>query len=181
MKSNAWKKSLSVVATAGLLASLLTGCASSGKEAAKEDKGAEQNTGKAKVVVWSHWGDKEFEALKSVAQEWATKTGNEVTVQVDKTEFQQYATTARSGKGPDVMFGIPHDNLGTFEKAGLLDPVQLLLDGLDLRRDPDLHSANGYDLRPLPLPDLVAELLPQPPLAFRRKQAAHVVPEPEID
>lgn len=123
MKSNAWKKSLSVVATAGLLASLLTGCASSGEEAAKEDKGAEQNTGKAKVVVWSHWGDKELEALKSVAQEWATKTGNEVTVQVDKTEFQQYATTARSGKGPDVMFGIPHDNLGTFEKAGLLDPV----------------------------------------------------------
>jgi arabinogalactan oligomer/maltooligosaccharide transport system substrate-binding protein len=115
-----WKKTTAVLATSALLATTLAGCASSGEEQKETTK---QNEGKAKVVVWSHWKEKEFDALKEVAEEWAKKTGNEVEIKVDESEFQQYATAARSGQGPDVMFGTPHDNLGTFAKAGLLDEM----------------------------------------------------------
>ncbi|MBL0389354.1 maltose ABC transporter substrate-binding protein [Tumebacillus sp. ITR2] len=120
--NTSWKKAVSVLATAGVMASLLVGCASSGDDKKADEGTATQTTGgKAKLTVWSHWGDAELEALKSVAQEWATKTGNEVNVQIDNDkEFQNYSTAARSGKGPDILFGLPHDNLGTFAKAGLL-------------------------------------------------------------
>lgn len=120
--NNSWKKTVSVLATAGLMASLLVGCASSGKSADDSTKPSDTSTGgKVKLTVWSYWKESEFDALKSVAQEWATKTGNEVTLQIDNDkEFQNYATAARSGKGPDVLFGLPHDNLGSFAKAGLL-------------------------------------------------------------
>jgi arabinogalactan oligomer/maltooligosaccharide transport system substrate-binding protein len=120
-----WKKAASVLATTGLMASLMVGCASSSDKTAETPKQTDTAAGgKVKLSVWSHWGDAEFEALKSVAQEWATKTGNEVDVKVDSDkEFQNYATAARSGKGPDILFGLPHDNLGTFAKAGLLSEV----------------------------------------------------------
>ncbi|MGZ4032618.1 MAG: sugar ABC transporter substrate-binding protein [Tumebacillaceae bacterium] len=111
------KKAAAVLTTAGLMAGLLAGCASS---TAPEQKPA-QNQGHAKLVIWSYWKEQEFDALKSLADAWAKQTGNEVTVQVDNDkEFQQYATAARSGKGPDILFGLPHDNLGSFAKAGLL-------------------------------------------------------------
>jgi arabinogalactan oligomer / maltooligosaccharide transport system substrate-binding protein len=124
---NNWKKATAVLATSALLATALVGCASSGDS----KKDTKQNDGKTKVVVWSHWKEKEFDALKAVADEWAAKTGNTVEMKVDESEFQQYSTAARSGKGPDVMFGTPHDNLGTFNKAGLLDevPADLVKEG----------------------------------------------------
>lgn len=37
--------------------------------------------------------------------------------------MQAYIQAANSSKGPDIMYGLPHDNLGTFEKAGLLAEV----------------------------------------------------------
>jgi len=129
MNQQAWKKAISVLATSGLLATALVGCAGGGDDAAEPAKeGDKPAATTGKVTVWSHWGDKELEALKSVAQDWAKATGNTVEVVNDKSEFQQYATAARSGKGPDVMFGIPNDNLGTFAKAGLLEEVKNLND-----------------------------------------------------
>ncbi|MCX7570648.1 maltose ABC transporter substrate-binding protein [Tumebacillus sp. DT12] len=116
---NNWKKATAVLATSAMLATALAGCASSGEE----KKETEQTEGKAKVVVWSHWKEKEFDALKEVAEAWAKETGNEVELKIDESEFQQYATAARSGEGPDIMFGTPHDNLGTFTTAGLLDEM----------------------------------------------------------
>lgn len=75
------------------------------------------------ITVWSHLTDAEIAALKPVAEEWGTKTGNKVTFVSDKSDFQAFTTAAQNGKGPDIMFGLPHDNLGTFQKAGLLAPV----------------------------------------------------------
>lgn len=116
---NTWKKATTVLAATGLLTGLLAGCASS---TAPSDSSKAQPTQNqhAKLVVWSHWKDKEFDALKALTQEWAKQTGNDVTLQIDNGDFQSYATAARSGKGPDVLFGLPHDNLGTFAQAGLL-------------------------------------------------------------
>lgn len=121
--NTSWKKAVSVLATAGVMASLLVGCASSGDDKKKEEsnKTGQSTDSKVKLTIWSYWKESEFNALKSVAQDWAQKTGNEVNLQIDNDkEFQNYATAARSGKGPDILFGLPHDNLGSFAKAGLL-------------------------------------------------------------
>ncbi|MFC4769307.1 maltose ABC transporter substrate-binding protein [Effusibacillus consociatus] len=120
MKRNSWKKALSLVATTGLLAGVLAGCASSSKPT--DEKPANDPAKKSsKITVWSYWKEQEFELVKSAAQEWAKKTGNEVEIVIDNNnEFQKYAAAAQSGKGPDAVFGMPHDNLGTFAKAGLL-------------------------------------------------------------
>ncbi|HBM79294.1 MAG TPA: maltose ABC transporter substrate-binding protein, partial [Clostridiaceae bacterium] len=65
----------------------------------------------------------EVKALDPIAQEWAKNTGNTVKVQADKGDFQAYLQAANSSKAPDIMFGIAHDNLGTFQKAKLLEEV----------------------------------------------------------
>lgn len=87
---------------------------SSSSEAAKGGKN---------LIVWSHLTDAEVAEVDKIAQEWAKQTGNTVKVQADKSDFQAYLQAANSSKGPDIMFGIAHDNLGTFHKAELLTEV----------------------------------------------------------
>lgn len=121
MMRNTWKKALSVVAATGLLASALAGCASSGESKKTTEPAASDNNKPTTITVWSYWKEQEFDMLKKVAEEWAQKTGNKVDIKIDNNnEFQKYAAAAQSGKGPDAVFGMPHDNLGTFAKAGLL-------------------------------------------------------------
>lgn len=74
------------------------------------------------LVVWTKF-ENEAAVVKQISAEWAAKTGNKVIVEYFQPGFQEYLTIAAAGKGPDVYFGIPHDNLGTFHKAGFLDPV----------------------------------------------------------
>ncbi|WAM33675.1 sugar ABC transporter substrate-binding protein [Caldicellulosiruptor morganii] len=80
-------------------------------------------TSKKQLVVWSHLTQNEVKALQPLADEWGKKNGYTVKVISDQGSFQSFQTAAMSGKGPDIMFGIPHDNLGTFWKAKLLEPV----------------------------------------------------------
>lgn len=114
------KKHVKVLASAltlVLVASALVGCgkkADGNAPAAKESK---------KIVVWSHLTDPEVAALKPIAQEWAKNTGNTVEVLADKGDFNAFAQAAASSKAADIMFGIPHDNLGGFYKAGVLAEV----------------------------------------------------------
>lgn len=77
-----------------------------------------------KVVIWSYLTKPEVGVLQHEAALWAKKTGNQAQVIYEPgTNFQQFATAARSGKGPNAVFGIPDDNLGTFYTAGLLAKV----------------------------------------------------------
>ena len=90
----------------------------------ESDNNAANGTKKGvEITVWSHLTDAEIAKTQEIANKWATQTGNTVKVLADNSDFQAFATAANSGKGPDIMFGLPHDNLGTFYKAGLLDPV----------------------------------------------------------
>lgn len=41
----------------------------------------------------------------------------------DKSDNQAYTAAAQSSKGPDIMFGMPHNDVGVFQKAGLIDEV----------------------------------------------------------
>ncbi len=80
------------------------------------------------LTVWSWWGQPELGVVQKLAAQWGKAHGDTVTV-VDQSKnsnsFQFYATAARAGKGPDVGFAMPHDNLGTFQQEGLLAPVSL--------------------------------------------------------
>lgn len=78
------------------------------------------------ITLWCWKADPWLTTVKKIAQAWAKQHGDTVKV-VDQSKnpngFQFYATAARTGKGPDLLFGMPHDNLGTFVKEGLIAPV----------------------------------------------------------
>lgn len=114
---NKYVKVLTSALTVMVVATTLVGCSkssSSSDTAKKESKS---------ITVWSHLNESEVKEIQKIADEWATKTGNTVKVVVDKSDFQAYTAAAQSSKGPDIMFGFPHNDLGVFQKAGLLDEV----------------------------------------------------------
>lgn len=75
------------------------------------------------LLVWTHLTGPERDAIDTVAQAWAKSTGNKVTVVLDSGDFSAAVTAIAGGKGPDIMYGLPHDNLGNFQKAGQLAAV----------------------------------------------------------
>jgi arabinogalactan oligomer/maltooligosaccharide transport system substrate-binding protein len=75
------------------------------------------------LLVYSHLQQSESPVIENLAKGWEAKTGNTVKVVYDSSSFQNFTTLARTGKGPDVGFGYPHDNMGTFQLAGLVSPV----------------------------------------------------------
>ena len=92
----------------------LVGCSSSKDEA---------SNGENSLTVWSHLTPDEVKAIAPIAEKWGQENGVNVKFVEDKGDMQAYMQAANSSKGPDMMFGLPHDNLGTFEKAGLLAEV----------------------------------------------------------
>lgn len=110
-------KVLASILTTVVIAGTFAGCGKqTGNTAASADKKHESK----EITVWSHLQENEVAEVKKAAEEWAKKTGNTVKVQRDQSTFQAYLQAANSSKAPDIMFGIAHDNLGTFHKAGLL-------------------------------------------------------------
>lgn len=111
------KKILSLIMTTALLMGTLAGCSGSAKETAggaSDDK---------TITVWSHMNAQELPELQALAEKWGKDKGVIVKVVDDKGQIQDYIQAANSSKGPDVMIGIANDNLGTFQKAGLLAEV----------------------------------------------------------
>lgn len=117
------KKIISLVCIAVLIGSLFVGCGKKAQESANQQNQNQEKKTPKNIIVWSHLTDKEVAEVDKIAQEWAKKTGNTVKVQADKGDFQAYLQAANSSKAPDIMFGIAHDNLGTFQKAQLLAEV----------------------------------------------------------
>jgi arabinogalactan oligomer/maltooligosaccharide transport system substrate-binding protein len=75
------------------------------------------------LLVWSHLQQPEVDEVDKVAQAWAKTTGDTVKVLLDPGDFAGAVTAIQGGKGPDIMYGVPHDNLGQFFKAGQLAAV----------------------------------------------------------
>ncbi len=75
------------------------------------------------LVVWSYLTQPEVTVLQNAANAWGKATGNTVKVVLSTSSFQAFATAAHSGQGPDMVFGIPDDNLGPFWAAQLLAKV----------------------------------------------------------
>lgn len=117
-----WTRKLAVLMLVAML--LLAGCGGakvsspSTNEAAKESKPAP-----VELQVWSHMTEPEVAEIDKLAQEWAKQTGNKVQVVFDQGDFAGAVTAIAAGKGPDMIIGVPHDNLGQFLKAGQLAAV----------------------------------------------------------
>ncbi|MPQ44522.1 maltose ABC transporter substrate-binding protein [Clostridium tarantellae] len=89
----------------------------------KSPSGNNGTDDKKQLTVWSHLTQPEVDEINKVAQIWAEKNNIKVKVVKDDSEMQQYIQAANSSKGPDVYFGLAHDNLGTGQKAGILEEV----------------------------------------------------------
>lgn len=114
---------------ASLAAVLALGVAGCGGSKAPETPAAGGNTPAApakkpvKVTIWSNATEGEQGAFKTHAEAWAKQTGNTVEIVNIQTGFQEAAAAIAAGQGPDIHYGIIHDNLGTYYKAGFLEPV----------------------------------------------------------
>ncbi|MCL6445677.1 MAG: maltose ABC transporter substrate-binding protein [Alicyclobacillus sp.] len=113
------KALLAGISACGVLSSLVAGAPMASAHADSVPSGQT-------ITLWSWQGGPEFTVVKKLAETWAKMHNDTVNV-VDQSKnpngFQFYATAARTGKGPDVLFGMPHDNNGTFQAEGLLAPV----------------------------------------------------------
>ena len=122
-------KFISGILSVCILGTLMCGCGSSSSSSTKDT-----------VVVWSNLMDNEVEALDDIAQEWAKENNKKVKVVKDDSGYQEFLQAANSSKGPDMLFGLAHNNLGTFQKAGLLDEVPK-----DLFNREDYVSSSVWD------------------------------------
>ena len=109
-------KLLSLIVTGFIGMMLLNGCGGSKNNSANGNSDDE-------IIVWSYLMDNEVEEVDKIAQEWAEENNKKVIVVKDNSDFQNFLQAANSSKGPDIVFGIAHNNLGTFHEAGLLEEI----------------------------------------------------------
>jgi maltose/maltodextrin transport system substrate-binding protein len=74
-----------------------------------------------KLLIWIN-GDKGYNGLQKVGDEFAKKTGIPVTVEHPEDAPAKFQQAAAAGKGPDIWIW-PHDRIGEWIAGGLLQPV----------------------------------------------------------
>jgi maltose/maltodextrin transport system substrate-binding protein len=73
------------------------------------------------LLVWIN-GDKGYNGLQKIGDEFAKKSGVKVTVEHPEDAPGKFQQAAAAGKGPDVWCW-PHDRLGEWAQSGLVVPV----------------------------------------------------------
>ncbi|WP_372526019.1 maltose/maltodextrin ABC transporter substrate-binding protein MalE [Piscinibacter sp.] len=74
-----------------------------------------------KLLIWIN-GDKGYNGLQKIGDEFAKKTGVQVTVEHPEDAPGKFQQAAAAGKGPDIWIW-PHDRIGEWIAGGLLTPV----------------------------------------------------------
>ncbi|NWG73119.1 MAG: maltose/maltodextrin ABC transporter substrate-binding protein MalE [Rubrivivax sp.] len=74
-----------------------------------------------KLLVWIN-GDKGYNGLQKVGDEFAKKSGVPVTVEHPEDAPGKFQQAAAAGKGPDI-FCWPHDRMGEWAQSGLIVPI----------------------------------------------------------
>jgi maltose/maltodextrin transport system substrate-binding protein len=74
-----------------------------------------------KLLIWIN-GDKGYNGLQKVGDEFAKKTGVQVTVEHPEDAPGKFQQAAAAGKGPDIWIW-PHDRIGEWIAGGLLQPL----------------------------------------------------------
>lgn len=138
-----------------LLSALVAGVVGFGMLAGCGSSNSGSNSGKKsdkELIVWSHLMENEVKEVNKVAQEWAKKNNRKVKVVRDNGEMKDFLQAANSAKGPDLMFGIPHDNIGSFQKAKLMAEVPSGIVNKDEYENPAVCNAVSYDGKPYAIP-----------------------------
>jgi maltose/maltodextrin transport system substrate-binding protein len=73
------------------------------------------------LLVWIN-GDKGYNGLQKVGDDFTKKTGVKVTVEHPEDAPGKFQQAAAAGKGPDVWCW-PHDRLGEWAQSGLVVPI----------------------------------------------------------
>jgi maltose/maltodextrin transport system substrate-binding protein len=73
------------------------------------------------LLVWIN-GDKGYNGLQKIGDEFAKKSGIKVTVEHPEDAPGKFQQAAAAGKGPDVWCW-PHDRLGEWAQSGLVVPI----------------------------------------------------------
>ena len=111
------KKLLATLLTGAIVATMFMGCSGNkDKEAGASGSGTE-------LTIWTKLPEQEVPVLKDAADKWAKETGNKVKVVRDDGDFQAFLQAANSTKGPDIYFGSAHNQLATYQQAGVLTEV----------------------------------------------------------
>ena len=110
-------KLLAVLIAGIITTTAFVGCGSKG------EKGSTDSGEKKKLTVWSHFTTNEVQEFEKVAKAWGEENNVEVSVVEDQGKYQEMIQAAQSDNGPDIILGVPHDNLGTFQKAGITAEV----------------------------------------------------------
>lgn len=82
---------------------------------------AAQASEAGKLLVWIN-GDKGYNGLQKVGDQFAKKSGVPVTVEHPEDAPGKFQQAAAAGKGPDVWCW-PHDRMGEWAQSGLIVPV----------------------------------------------------------
>lgn len=110
-------KVLATVMAAMTLTTAFMGCDNG---SSKDGGSKEEQT----LTVWSHLSTAEVDKVREKAEKWGDENNVKVTVVEDKAEMQDAITALQSSKGPDLYYGLANDNLGTYQKAGVLAEVK---------------------------------------------------------
>jgi maltose/maltodextrin transport system substrate-binding protein len=73
------------------------------------------------LLIWIN-GDKGYNGLQKVGDRFAAESGVHVTVQHPEGAPDKFQSSTGAGKGPDI-FCWPHDRVGEWARAGLLEPI----------------------------------------------------------
>jgi maltose/maltodextrin transport system substrate-binding protein len=74
------------------------------------------------LLVWIN-GDKGYDGLQKVGDEFTRVSGVKVTVQHPEAAPDKFQSSSGAGKGPDI-FCWPHDRAGEWAKSGLIVPLR---------------------------------------------------------
>ncbi len=75
-----------------------------------------------KLLIWIN-GDKGYNGLQKVGDEFARESGVQVIVQHPEGAPDKFQSSSGAGKGPDI-FCWPHDRTGEWARSGLIVPVR---------------------------------------------------------
>lgn len=79
---------------------------------------------KFSLSVYTHMGPgAETDMIQKLATTWANQNDGSVKVYYDTGSFSNFIQLVHSAKAPDVMFGIPDDDFGKIQAAGVLAPL----------------------------------------------------------
>ncbi len=105
------------------------------------------------LTIWSWWGGPEAQLMQATANAWGKLHGDTVTI-VDKSSdsnFNDFEQAVRSNSA-DMAIGIPHNNLGPLQQAGVIAPVPKGVINTNLYIQPAIGAVSyGHTMYGIPL------------------------------